>query len=308
MPTTIEEIWSELRRSSSDAQRRVDADHPLDLYADFERPNRPGLVLFCDEKPGKHPILRAIRITCGQRPDGRWSLRIFLDEPQLLAVFSELCRDIVESTRRGRGGTASGAVLSRLDRWRTLMQAQSSALSESVIKGLIGELLFLEHKVFPVLEAQSAVATWTGPLGAEQDFRFPSGMKIEVKAIDRDAGQVRINGLGQLDGGADPSQLAIVRLERTGRDAADALTLETLIQRLRRQLSDQPAALADFETSLGFAGWRDGQQTDSIVVRLSSIETHEVHGGFPRLTRETVPAGILQANYDISLPAIAETT
>ena len=38
----IEELWTTLRREAVEAQRRVDATHPLDLYADFEPPDRPG--------------------------------------------------------------------------------------------------------------------------------------------------------------------------------------------------------------------------------------------------------------------------
>jgi len=101
MPTTIENLWNALRRGGSEAQRRVDAAHPLDLYADFEQPDRPGLVLFCQGKPPDAPSLKAIEIVRRQREDGRWSLRILLDEPQLLPVFAELCRDIIESPETG---------------------------------------------------------------------------------------------------------------------------------------------------------------------------------------------------------------
>src|SRR4051794_25403204 len=123
MTTRIEELWSLLRQGSVAAQRRVDAAHPLDLYADYERPDRPGLVLFCDERPGDAPSLRAISVERRERQDGRWALRIFLQEPRLLPVFAELCRDILEFTRANVGqGAHSGLVLSRIERWRTLMQ------------------------------------------------------------------------------------------------------------------------------------------------------------------------------------------
>jgi len=59
MTTRIEELWTSLRRESVEAQRRVDATHPLDLYVDFEQPDRPGLVLFCDERP--NAPLRCVR-------------------------------------------------------------------------------------------------------------------------------------------------------------------------------------------------------------------------------------------------------
>src|ERR1700678_4085851 len=91
----IEDLWNLLRREVTGAQRRIDSSHALDLYADFEQPDRPGLALFCEERPHDAPSLKAIGIERRQRQDGRWSLRIYLSEPRLLPVFAELCRDII---------------------------------------------------------------------------------------------------------------------------------------------------------------------------------------------------------------------
>jgi len=308
MMTRIEEIWSALRREAVGAQRRVDATHPLDLYADYEQPDRPGLVLFCELRPNDPPSLKAIGIERRQRHDGRWSLRIFLSEPRLLPVFAELCRDIIEFTRNGVDeARASGIVLSRIERWRNLMQAQSAGLSRSELRGLMGELLVLETQLLPELGPDRAVFAWTGPLGTSQDFRLPDGLKIEVKTLDRDANSVRINGLGQLDGGGDPLELRAVRLEDTGLNADGAVTASRLIARLRERLIDAPAALQNFENLLRFVGWDDAKETDAIAVRLSRIDHHKVDAAFPRLTGASVPVGVTSAEYTIVLPPVRAT-
>src|ERR1035441_7663909 len=139
---TIEELWSLLSSISPGAQRRVDATHPLDLYADFERPDRPGLVLLCETRPPDAVSLKAIGIERRQRHDGLWILRLYLEEPRLLPVFAELCRDIIECTRNSvEPRQAATLVLARLERWRSLMQAQPAALDQFQLRGLIGELL-----------------------------------------------------------------------------------------------------------------------------------------------------------------------
>jgi hypothetical protein len=309
MMTRIEEIWSSLRREAVGVQRRVDATHRLDLYADFEQPDRPGLVLFCEVRPNDSPSLKAIGIERRQRQDGRWSMRIFLLEPRLLPVFAELCRDIIEFTRSGiEEAQASGIVLSRIDRWRSLMQAQSAGMSRSALRGLIGELLVLETQLLPELGPDRAVSAWTGPLGTSQDFRLPSGLKIEVKSIDRDANSVRINGLGQLDGGGDRLELYAVRLEDTGLDADSALTASRLIARLRGELIAAPVALQNFEILLRFVGWDDAEETDAMAVRLNRIDRYEIDAAFPRLTGATVPVGVTNAEYTIVLPPRRATT
>jgi len=305
MSTRIEELWAALRGKSTGAQRRVDATHPLDLYADFDPPHRPGLVVFSQARPPDAPVLRAIGIERRQREDGRWSLRIFLEEPQLLPVFAELCRDIIEFTRTGVDPErAGGPVLSRIERWRNLMQARSAGLSRSELRGLIGELLVLETHVLPAFGPDEAAIAWTGPLGTDQDFRLPNGARIEVKALDPDADRVRINGLGQLDGRGDPVQLAVVRMDDTGRDAADAITAARLIARLRANFAEAPAALQGFDVLLQFAGWDDASDPGAVAVRLERIDRHDIDASFPRLTAANVPNGVVDASYVIVLPPI----
>ena len=130
--------------------------------------------------------------------------------------------------------------------------ADSPGLDRAALRGLIGELLVLENRLLQRLGLDEAVSAWTGPLGMAQDFRLPSGQRIEVKAVDRDADSVLVNGLGQLDGGGDPIQLAVVRLEDTGRNAPDALTAPLLVGRLRTRLADSPSALGLFNSMLRF--------------------------------------------------------
>jgi hypothetical protein len=299
----IEDLWTSLRREAVESQRRVDATHPLDLYADFEPPDRPGLILICDERPADAPAMQAIGVECRQRQDGRWSMRISLEEPRLLPVFTELCRDIVEFTRvNAQSGLPSGLVLSRIARWRSLMQSQPPGLTRAQLRGMIGELLVLQAELLPILTPEEAVSAWTGPLGASQDFRLPDGTKLEVKAVDRHADRARINGLEQLDSGGDPLQLVVVRLEDTGIDAEGALTAGRLIAQLRGRIEHAPAALQALELLLGFAGWVDNLDSDSVVVRLDRIEHHEVSGDFPRLTAAHVPGGVTEATYEILLP------
>jgi hypothetical protein len=113
---------------------------------------------------------------------------------------------------------------------------------------------------------------------------------------------VRINGLGQLDGGGDPLHLAIVRFENTGRDAEDAITLSRQIGRLRALLAEAPAAIQTFEVLLRFVGWNDSNNTDSVAVRLNRIDWHNVNSAFPRLTVTTAPNGVVEATYVVLLP------
>lgn len=221
-----------------------------------------------------------------------------------MTVFAELCRDIVGFTRTNNDPERAGSiVLSRIERWRSLLLEAPSGLSRSALRGLMGELLILQNRLFPLWGFDAGVAAWTGPLGLEHDFRLPDGHRIEVKAVDRDSDRVVVNGLHQLDGGENPLTLTVVRLEETGRDAPDALTVPLLISELRTRLGDAPSALNSFNSLLHFVGWDDGSEAAAgVVVRLIRIDDYEINRTFPRLTAGTVPAGIIDATYTVVLP------
>jgi hypothetical protein len=165
--------------------------------------------------------------------------------------------------------------------------------------------LVLEQDLLPLLGPDQAVSAWTGPLGTSQDFRLPDGRKLEVKAIDRYADRVQINGLDQLDGGADPLQLLVVRLEDTGINAEESITAPRLVARLRARLAEAPAALQRFQVLLRFVGWDDAADTDYAAVRLQRIDRYDVDERFPRLTVANVPAAIPEATYKVVLPSLA---
>lgn len=302
---TIEELWSILRTTAPGAQRRIDSTHPLDIYADFEHPDRPGIVVFCSTRPPDSAPLKSIGVERRQRQDGRWSLHIVLEEPLLLPVFAELCRDIILFTRSGVDPSRPGGpILTRIERWRNLMQIEATGLGRNQLRGLIGELLVLERRVLPALGPDEAIASWTGPLGTPHDFQLASGLKLEVKAVNYDADRVLINGLGQLEGGGDPLELGVVRIENTGRDAADSVTAKRQVSLIRSILADAPSALQSFNTLLHFVGWDDEVDTDTVSVRLARIDWHMVTPTFPRLTVATAPPGVVEASYVILLPPV----
>jgi hypothetical protein len=307
MPTaTIEELWHSLRIGPNAVHRRVDATHPLELYAEFEPPERFGLVLFIKDQPPEPRTLRSLQIDRGVRPDGKWWLRLSVEGNALQPVFAGLCRDVIAFTRTNVAeNTASSVILARVDRWRKLLEGELRGMPINELLGLIGELVVLETDVMRRYPAIDAIISWTGPLGTAQDFRLPTGQRIETKAVRADSTSCRINGLDQLDSGPDPLVLAIVRLDQTGIHADGAITATRLIGRLRDQLSIDAAALNEFDSRLAAFGWHEHPDHESFAVRVIRIEHFPVGDTFPRLVRAAVPHGVLDAVYEIALPVAA---
>jgi len=299
----IEGLWETLRESSTSVQQRVDATHPLDLYADFQPPDRPGLLLLTSQRPPERPQAKSISIHVGHRPDGRWALRLVLEVPALLPVFAELCTDIIEATRQGVSESEGAtAVLERLDRWRRLLERGAASFSADEARGLLGELIVLRAVVLPEYSPDEAVVAWTGPLRQVHDFLLPSGERIEVKAIGHTAQTARINGLDQLESGHDPLMLVAVRLEKTSPDATGAQTIASISEAIREELSQSPTALDIFDRLLRRTGWSEAAEPQPFAARVAAIEGYAVDTGFPRLITTTVPSGVMDADYTIQLP------
>lgn len=302
----IEALWRAIRQGGCDAQQRVDASHPLDLYADYRFPDRPGLMLVTAQRPPDHFMPRAITLESGRRKDGRWSLMMSLEVPALLPVFAELCQDIIEALRAGvPDHRAASAFIDRVERWRRLLEKGASGLSVEETRGLIGELSVLRTVVLSRWSPEQAVAAWTGPLALPQDFLLPDGTHLEVKAVGRHADTVRINGLRQLDAGDDELRLLTAGMERTGADAPGAVTVGFLVEAIRRELAGAPGAAVEFERLIAFTGWTGDR--DGYAVRLGLINAYPVDEGFPRLTSNSVPNGVLDASYTVRLPQPTET-
>lgn len=301
---SIEDLWRQMAAAAGGgAQTRVDAAHPLDIYADLQPPDRVGLVAVCGARPPEVRPMRALSVEHGRRADGRWTLRLALLERQLLPVFAALCRDVVACTRSGVDEARLGqVVVQRILHWRSLLEREAAGLGEAALRGLIGELLVLRDRLLPALGPGAAIPAWRGPLGAPQDFVLPDGRRIEVKTVGPHADQVRINGLDQLDPCGDPLTLTVVRAEAATPDACGAVSAPALIGELRGLLAAEPEALAAFETALSGLGWHDHASHDAVALRIVDMEDHEVGPGFPRLTRGSVPAGLLDADYAVALP------
>lgn len=305
----IEQIWATLIEGGVDAQIRVSGEHPCDLYADLASPALVGLVAICDKEPPFTQPMRAITTEIGQRADGRWTFRLTLGDNALFPVFAALCNDIIASTQGGVGsGELAQAISNRIHHWRALLERDSSGLSESVLRGILGELLVLETKLLSEMSALEALRSWQGPFGTAQDFLFSDGRRLEVKAVERNAQSVVINGLAQLDPGPDELTLAIVRLQSTGSSAPGAITPHGLVTRLavRFAASDIQAEQL-FHAALAQLGWHDHPSHCELAVHLSAIEAYIVGKDFPRLLQIRVPAGVEDATYVISLQGLHKT-
>jgi hypothetical protein len=148
------------------------------------------------------------------------------------------------------------------------------------------------------------VTSWTGPVGAIQDFSLGS-VAVEVKTTaGKQHQRVRIASERQLD----DRGLEALLLFHLSVDDRENLgdTLPGIVQRLRGTLGSDGTAAAEFEALLFAAGYHDvhsPRYRTGYTVREANI--FRVTEGFPRLTELNLPEGVGDLSYSVALAACA---
>lgn len=304
MMTSIETLWDALElEGEPGGARRVDESHPCDLYAGLDASGRRGLILVTEAVPTGPPRFEAVEVVITQRPDRRWSLAIWLDVPALLPPFSRLCQDLIEASREIDPAEAAAFLLTRLARWRRLLEPGSGALAISELRGLAGELVVLDQ-CLGLWSPSEVMDGWVGPLDAPQDFALPS-LWIEAKATHPTASVVRVTSVDQLDV-TGRLLLAVVTLASVSADSP-GVSSASLVEGIRGQLtrSGSPSALLEFDSKLATLGYADDPVYSETMFRVDGVRYFQVADDFPAIRRGDLPSGVAEAIYDVELSACA---
>ncbi len=284
--------------------QRVDEGHPLDFYFGLDVSGERVLLLVTEREVGVPAQTQAIQVLCRQRHDDRWALMFRLVRPELGRIFSHLCEDIIEFGRKlPEESKPAEAVIMRFARWQRLLErSYAGLLDESALRGLIGELMFLDRFALPTYGSIPALEGWVGPLDAEQDFRYPNGV-FEVKTLRPGVTTVKISSAEQLEDAGRPLQLIAVTLNPAERIDNDAFCLPDVVTDMLKKFEHDPVALTLFEERLISAGYFDREEYRSHVYKFGGFRRFNVSEGFPRIVHSHLPSGIGRVMYDLDLAA-----
>jgi hypothetical protein len=303
--TPIERLWHALEQSHDiGGSRRVDDVHASDFYCSLDGRGQRGLVLLSAvELTMPPPRFDSVEIIVGHRGDGRWSLALWLTNSSLSVVFTLLCQDLVDATRDLQPINVPGFVVTRLLRWRRLLESGSAnILPLPELRGLIGELIVLK-RCLDFWTPSEVVDGWQGPLDAPQDFALPS-LLLEVKAVQPTSTAVRISSAEQLevlDGRA--LQLAIVALAGTASTTAGTFCAPELVREVETAMAHDVYAVSQLAARLNAGGYAYHDDYEQHRFRVESIRFFSVTGTFPRIVRSQLMPGVTGVLYDISLAA-----
>lgn len=305
---TIDDLtirWKTLRATNGESvHQEYDTTHPVRIFFGMDNMGNCDLMVKINTRPNRLPApSQSVRVQIISDNDGQLYLCFQLLQPEQKAVFIHLCWDIAEVSRDCSNIiTAVNKMLSRYSRWQRLMErGYSGMLSAPEIKGLLGELLFLE-KLLLSRQYHTVVSGWMGPEGADRDFSFQDCW-YEIKSLDPSASLVNISSIEQLDTNIQ-GELVVIFMESAAPVEPGAVTLHSQVSRLRKILKNDFGAELSFEEKLISAGYIDRIEYESIYFVPRDKRRFRVDNSFPALRRSSLNSCIAKAQYHLSISGL----
>ena len=279
----------------------ISGEHPLSFHVGYTgKAQRCFMVLNCGEI-SKLPSSKAVEVDCVSLGDGSKALRFLLNYDSLEDIFIKLCWDLIDSSYAAPNPVQK--IVEQYKSWfRLLQQSSKSLMSSELIKGTIGELLYLEE-IIDVIGPADAVNSWTGPEGSDQDFNFTEGW-AEIKAVKISADRVKLTSLQQLDR-PDQGKLIVYFMDKTSSGGSMTISLPEQIDIVKNKLSNprlEDVLLCKLAKNGYFEG--DAENYKEIRYRLAEVRKYNVPVEFPRLTRNNVPVEVLECDYYLGFAMI----
>lgn len=287
---------------------RVDATSPVDA---FWAVGPDGEFLFLVENLALEPEIElpnldSIKISCTQdsAQSARCRLLLKLMDSDEWELFYALCSDLARALSSSGPDKGISCVAERLVQWKSFLRfGKERVLSREAIRGLFGELTFLETRLAPAYGWQMAVEAWGGPMGMPQDFAI-AGMVVETKAkLVNARREVRISSEDQLSSKSERLFLHVITLAVAADSDGRALSLAERVQRARQAVAGDSRTADAFEDRLLAAGYMDASAYEREHFSVEVEETFQVKDGFPRLVPECLPTGVHRVSYGIDLAA-----
>jgi hypothetical protein len=304
--------WREIGRpedSETVAVRRIDAEHPLDLYRGRDYDGKIFFRFIGKFEIGKEttlPSLASIDVAVEKIDAAKSQLTLSLISGGDENIFRALCANLAEATINvppDDHQTAVSVLLARLERWRNLLKLRRDGLLDrSQQLGLFGELMILRDVFMDNLSTKNSLLAWRGPVSDEQDFCFGNWL-IEIKSQMSSADKkIHISSQDQLDPVSGEIILCHQTFGSSSETESSARTLSGLVTELRTLISDHDTyALDIYEGNLIETGYVDNAIYCKDHLLLGQRLYFQVVDEFPRLVAADIPAGIEDIRYSIRI-------
>ena len=296
--------WNNIERSESNIRLNgilADKSHLLEFY--WAKDSFGNLLFVLNAASeiiinSKIPQLNSIEISIGKN-DRNNQLVFTLASKEDKDMFHTLCNDLIESTKDMKDEEyAIKTILKRLEKWQYFLKSRRKIIDKRQLKGLIGELLFLEHYLLKNYDVEDALTFWRAPLQSVQDFEF-SSFAVEVKTKSS-VNSITISVYEQLFSELDHLLLYVATLNESTEKTPEAFNIYDLINEIQDDIKAKNSILEEkFNNLLMHYGFIELEEYREYYFLFITDEFYEVTEDFPKIS--TLPDGVENLNYRINL-------
>jgi len=252
----------------------------------------------------KIPKLQGIDIEINQINDNETQVILKLLSKNDKDIFYTLCKDLLNSTKNIMDeNIAVKTILKRLEKWQFFLKNRRKPIDKRQLKGLIGELYFIEKYLFPNFDIQDILDFWKAPLDSVHDFEI-SNTTVEVKTKSS-VNSITISSYEQMLSELDNLYLFVVGLNESSKNTVNSITIYNIIDKIKELILERnPLLIEKFEILLINYGFIPLDEYKDLYFVIISDEFYEVKDNFPKI--ENIPNGIEKLTYRIDLNSCKE--
>lgn len=229
-------------------------------------------------------------------------LNIYLLDNDLLDIFTLFIQNILEDiVIIENEDEVLLTTLNVISKWKRLFDKITfNGLSIEQQKGIIGELIFLNHLLNEGKNTTSILKGWTGPDFGDKDFVFGS-VGIEIKLTSLKNPKIKITSERQLEIEKFSQVFLILHVVEEVKE--NGFSLNSLIEQIRHKvLSTEDRDF--FNEQLFLLGYREEEKEYyNTLFSLKKTICFTVTNDFPKIVSSQLPIGVYNTSYYIELTA-----
>lgn len=288
-------------------------DSSIYIYCGYDSPRNEVLLIIeiSEDSAGKVvslPKIQGLKYAhhhLGDESDKCTSIIIAPTSVKFEESFIVLVEDLVAALEPVEKKEIMRTLSARLNIWRKFFSSKPiGQLSAEKQRGLWGELYMMKKLVQANSSGVSeTVKAWRGPYDAAQDYIFHERLALEVKSKAPHE-PVRISSEFQLDDSElEQLWLAVVSMK----SADDGLSLNAIVDEVKDLLSENEAALSNFDLGLVQYGYLEvHRKLYDFPGYAAGGALYRVEESFPRICLADVREGVGGVKYSIAATAIAD--
>jgi hypothetical protein len=296
----FETITSELG-----SQKLIEVTSILKIYYGVSKEGHPRLSFMSSVAPPKMESTKLLKVIQGKEKEKVYWTSFDLLETTAKQVFYSFCSDLVDVVN-GLDDEKKALVYlkNRFHIWKSMFKKGTNMVSAEMLKGLIGELYFLDTNLLDKYGVPDAIDAWSGADGTAKDFSKDLEW-FEIKAVSTSAVSVKISSISQLSS-ETPGHLIIMKLEEMSAVYTDGKSsVGELFDSILRKI-DANETKESFLGKIQSYGISLDDECCNKKYKIVSTESYLVDEDFPRLTEEDIKhKEICKVSYELIINSLA---